>query len=74
MPPFSHKSPTRIYVTLHDLHDSNGSVPEMKNSFLTCGRQLMMHSSTHLSSGPTGRDPLAQANGLGARNHKPPAA
>jgi hypothetical protein len=33
MRPLSHKRAARIYVTLHGLHDSNGSVPEMKNSF-----------------------------------------
>jgi hypothetical protein len=29
----SHKGPVRIYVTLHDLHDSNGNVPQMRDRF-----------------------------------------
>ena len=30
MRPFSHKSPARVYVTLHGLHDSNGNLRQMK--------------------------------------------
>src|SRR5947209_8428051 len=65
MRPRSHKSSAPIYVTLHGLHDSNGSVLEMQNSLPAFARRNELRLGKPAPQQKRGRHWTARAEAAG---------